>query len=54
MAPNGRGQRRLTRSRARDYGPAWSPDGRRLVFTSNRTGRGQVYVMKTGTAQYPC
>ena len=28
-----------------DGNPAWSPDGERIVFTSDRTGVGQVYVM---------
>ena len=30
--------------------PAWSPDGRRIAFTSRRDGRSHIYVMRvTGT-----
>jgi TolB protein len=43
--PDGRGMRRLTRNRAIDISPSWSPDGRRLAFVSDRTGSPQVYVM---------
>lgn len=45
MTPRGRIVRRLTHSVGTDaqlgeeHGPAWSPDGRRLVFVSNRSGR---------------
>jgi Tol biopolymer transport system component len=45
MTPSGRIVKRLTRSIGTDstlgeeHGPAWSPDGRRLVFVSNRTGK---------------
>jgi TolB protein len=28
-----------------DEGPGWVPDGRRLVFQSNRTGRMEIWVM---------
>ena len=37
--------RPLTRSPGLDTRPAWSPDGRRIAFTSNRDGRYQIYVM---------
>src|SRR5262245_48975196 len=63
MSADGKHQRRLTAehgntsSLAAPYfqdEPAWSPDGRRIVFTSNRTGRFLLYVMRadgTGTRQ---
>ena len=38
----------LTDARFNDYFPAWSPDGRKIAFTSNRTGdkgHGDIYVM---------
>ena len=42
---NGSGQRNLTRNPAYDGDPAWSPDGRKLGFVSNRDGSYGVYVM---------
>ena len=49
MNADGRGQRNLTPSLthpfATDTTPAWSPDGRRILFVSNRDGKGEVYVM---------
>ncbi len=41
---------RLTSHPALDWVPAWSPDGRRLAFTSTRdssSGRDQLYVLET-------
>jgi TolB protein len=29
-----------------DWAPAWSPDGRRLAFVSQRGGSHQIYVMR--------
>jgi uncharacterized membrane protein len=36
---------RLTFSTGADVGAVWSPDGRRIAFTSNRTGNNEIYVM---------
>jgi TolB protein len=36
---------RLTDSNAIDTSPSYSPDGSRIVFTSDRGGRSQIYVM---------
>ena len=35
----------LTRSRAYDVTPAWSPDGNWIAFASDRDGRRSIYVM---------
>jgi Tol biopolymer transport system component len=37
--------RRLTRSPAHDFSPAWSPDGTKLAFRSDRDGNDEVYRM---------
>ncbi len=52
MNPNGTGQTRLTNNDASDSSPAWSPDGSRIAFDSNRIGYGDIYVMNAdGTGQ---
>jgi len=35
----------LTDNQAKDTSPAWSPDGRRIAFVSDRDGNREVYVM---------
>jgi dipeptidyl aminopeptidase/acylaminoacyl peptidase len=40
MRLDGSGLHRLTHTKGMDDTPAWSPDGRRLVFQSYRTRRG--------------
>ena len=35
---------RFTFDSADDVNPVWSPDGRRIVFSSNRTGVHDLYV----------
>jgi TolB protein len=47
MNADGSHRRRLTRTGGRDYPGAWSPDGRRLAFGSERSGNFDVYVMDT-------
>lgn len=46
LAPTvGGAARRLTAHPANDRRPRFAPDGRRLAFTSNRSGSDQVYVL---------
>jgi TolB protein len=58
VRPDGSGPKRLTRTRGGvevlgdDGWPRWSPDGTRIVFSSNRTGNGEVWIMRAdGTGQ---
>jgi TolB protein len=44
MNPDGSEIQQMTTSGANED-PAWSPDGRHLVFTSSRSGTKDVYVM---------
>jgi dipeptidyl aminopeptidase/acylaminoacyl peptidase len=37
--------RQLTRSEKRDGSPRWSPDGTRLSFTANRSGKSQIWIL---------
>ena len=46
MGADGENQIRLTKHRSPDRHPSWSPDGKRIAFTSNRISiGGEIYVM---------
>ncbi len=46
MKADGSGLRNLTPKPVGTYAtPAWSPDGRKLAFVSDRDGNSEVYVM---------
>jgi Tol biopolymer transport system component len=45
MNADGTGTVQLTDNDAFDFGPIWSPDGRRIAFVSNRDGADDVYTM---------
>ena len=45
MDAEGRNQINLTNNPAEDLAAQWSPDGQRIVFTSDRDGSWDIYVM---------
>ncbi len=45
MAADGSGQTRMTNTPFTEEEPDWSPDGTRLIFTSNRDSASEVYTM---------
>ncbi|RKU20595.1 hypothetical protein C6500_08510 [Candidatus Poribacteria bacterium] len=45
MNPDGTGQKNLTRHKASDAQPTWSPTGKEILFVSNRDGRPDLYLM---------
>jgi TolB protein len=45
MAQDGSGLANLTSGQGREKEPAWSPDGNRLAFVSDRDGNHEIYVM---------
>ena len=45
VSQNGSGQTQLTNGGSTDSGPAWSPDGTKIAFHSNRDGNLEIYKM---------
>lgn len=53
MHSDGSAQTRLTDEPAFDNNPAFSPDGERIAFRSNRDGHWQLYLMNSdGSGQH--
>jgi Tol biopolymer transport system component len=46
MRSEGGSQRQLTNDRFKDRHPTWSPDGRLLLFYSNRSGRYEAWTLR--------
>lgn len=51
MRPDGSDVKALTRVKAKDGNPSWSPDGSRIVFASNRTGNSEIFIMNADGSQ---
>ncbi len=47
MDPNGDRLRKLTENSGKNEDPCWSPDGRYIVFSSNRKGTYNLYIMSS-------
>src|SRR5258708_40108274 len=45
MRPDGSGLSQLTNNPATDQSPFWSPDAKHIIFSSDRDGRRDLYVM---------
>jgi dipeptidyl aminopeptidase/acylaminoacyl peptidase len=45
MNADGSNQTRLTVNSSRDIAPSWSPDGSKIIFSSDRTGHWQIFTM---------
>ena len=50
MNPDGSGLKRLTEGTGNNEEPCWSPDGKYIVFTSNRLGGYHLYLMTANGA----
>lgn len=45
--------KRLTRNKAAEASPCWSPDGKRICFVSDETGRPLLYIVNPFTGEKP-
>jgi TolB protein len=45
MDADGTGLLRLIRNAADDVEPSWSPDGKKIIFSSKRNGRFAIYEL---------
>jgi tricorn protease len=51
--PDGGKATRLTEHAYADSSPAWSPDGKKILFASDRTGTTDLYLLEHDDAEHP-
>jgi TolB protein len=49
-AVDGSNVRRLTKGETQNNSPSWTPDGKRIIFASDRSGQSQIYSMRADGA----
>lgn len=54
MNLDGSGLQQMTRDKAADFHPRWSPDGRQLLFLSSRSGSVQVWLLPVHGGEAYC
>ena len=50
LGKRGKQAKKLTRNGVHDYAPAWSPNGKKIAFTTQRDGNPEIYVMNANGA----
>jgi tricorn protease len=54
LSTEGRGKAtQLTDGSAFDHGATWSPDGKKIIFASDRTGHEELYLLEPDDAEHP-
>ena len=53
MAVDGSDVRQVTTAPENDLSPAWSPDGSKIAFESNREGNVEIYVIDSNGSGIP-
>lgn len=52
LSPDAQNSKRVTADLHMDRDPTWAPDGRHLIFSSDRSGISNLYAYDTETARY--